>query len=77
MHGNVFEWCNDWWYAEYEARALTDPTGPAAPSGFRVLRGGGWHDPAGGARSAIRLGIHPDDRNADMGFRPASSVTTD
>lgn len=42
MHGNVFEWCSDWWDAAYWKNSPSeDPAGPATGS-ERVLRGGGW-----------------------------------
>ena len=40
MHGNVWEWCQDW-VGDYPSGSVTDPTGPSSGS-YRVLRGGGW-----------------------------------
>ena len=55
MHGNVLEWCNDW-YGDYSNSAQTNPAGPSSGS-RRVKRGGGWrNDDAvswGDARRAI------------------------
>jgi formylglycine-generating enzyme required for sulfatase activity len=50
MHGNVWEWVQDWHGRNYPAGAATDPQGPASGS-YRVLRGGGWNYDAGDARA--------------------------
>lgn len=74
MHGNVFEWCHDW-YAE----TITDSVDPVgAPSGFmRVTRGGSWGDPFGNLRCASRDAIHPMDRRENLGFRLAVTLPSE
>jgi formylglycine-generating enzyme required for sulfatase activity len=67
MHGNVFEWCQDW-HGDYPSRSVTDPTGAAVGS-FRVYRGGCWLNFSGLCRSAIRNWDSPDYRFDDLGFR--------
>ena len=71
MHGNVGEWCQDW-YGEsyYEESSADDPAGPAGGS-KHTLRGGGWHLPAGVCRSASRFADEPQARGNVMGFRVA------
>ena len=69
MHGNVWEWCQDW-LAAYAVGALVDPRGPSSGA-FRVLRGGSWFGDGGNCRSAIRDGGTPGGRNHDFGFRLA------
>jgi formylglycine-generating enzyme required for sulfatase activity len=69
MHGNVWEWCADWYYATLPGG--TDPSGPSSGVN-RVYRGGSWfHSGADNCRAAIRRGNDPDDRRYYLGFRPA------
>ena len=67
MHGNVWEWCEDW-YGDYTAGTVTDPTGPQSGS-RRVLRGGGWGSDARSCRSANWYLFMPVRRNFNLGFR--------
>lgn len=69
MHGNVAEWCSDWYRSEaYKDAAKDNPTGPA-DGDKRVVRGGSFRDPASSARSAARFGIRPTERFDKVGFR--------
>lgn len=75
MHGNVREWCSDW-YAKYTVQLpiTIDPRGPSKGSD-RVLRGGCWNSFTLRCRSAYRYWSPPSHRFNDMGFRVVRSAS--
>ncbi|MEI7702477.1 MAG: formylglycine-generating enzyme family protein, partial [Planctomycetia bacterium] len=75
MHGNVWEWCSDW-YSAYSPVPQVEPCGPAEGS-LRVIRGGGWSSNARYVRSACRNWYDPGFRNVNLGFRLLSSAAAE
>jgi formylglycine-generating enzyme len=74
MHGNIFEWCRDWYHAQLPGGVDPDLSGvkgvPNRDGTYsRVRRGGAWNDPAVFCRSAFRLRYEPDRASDHIGFR--------
>ena len=69
MHGNVMEWCNDYYKGDYyKESSEKDPQGPTSGS-FRVLRGGSWYNFSYVSRSAPRGRYIADHSYFYFGFR--------
>jgi len=74
MHGNVYEWCGDWYGKDYYGQSpANDPRGPGSGT-YRVLRGGSWFNPTRFCRVALRYRYTPDFRIHSFGFRIVVSL---
>ena len=72
MHGNVIEWCLDWWGG---LSGGVDPRGSSSGS-YRVLRGGSCYYSAGGCTSSYRGNYNPSDEYSSIGFRLVRTLSS-
>ena len=74
MHGNVWEWCQDYWHENYEGAPMNGSAWvDRGDSSSRVVRGGSWGDGPGYCRSASRLRFNPVNVYLILGFRVVCS----
>ena len=77
MHGNMLEWCSDWYDAQYYLSSpVEDPQGPISGA-FKVLRGGSWADGPELLRSARRVAARPGDPAPTYGFRVCFDILSE
>jgi formylglycine-generating enzyme required for sulfatase activity len=75
MHGNVWEWCEDYYSPEYYKSCPKEDPKNTERSNERVLRGGSWNWMGLDCRSASRAHYPPDSANVGAGFRVVFTVT--
>src|SRR5205085_3640525 len=59
MHGNVWEWCEDYYHSSYVGAPTDGSAWLSGDSSYRVLRGGSWSSDGDKLRSALRDWIAP------------------
>jgi len=74
MHGNVWEWVEDCYKADYSGLATDGSANTTSGCSYRVFRGGSWFITATNLRSANRLRYSPTDRSSNLGFRLARTL---
>ena len=76
MHGNVWEWCQDYFDEKYYAKHVeTDPKGPSSGNQFVVMRGGAWHSTGSYVRSAVRSRFSLSFEDNFIGFRVVCAIS--
>jgi formylglycine-generating enzyme required for sulfatase activity len=71
LHGNVSEWCADWFDNDYYLHSPAEDPPGASEGSFRVVRGGNWDRHGRECRSAFRGWVAPSSQYHDLGFRVA------